>query len=83
MLNEEQQRRLIGNDNAVLFFKDEGEPFNPLHIQEMGIMPQCYVVVQPHGEEAYRWASLSRQILTGLELPSSKESKFSLLGLRR
>lgn len=56
MMNEEEQRRLIGNDNVVLFFKDEGEPFNPIHVEEMGLMPQCFVVVQPHGEGFYRFA---------------------------
>eukprot|EP01127_Copromyxa_protea_P013212 TRINITY_DN3537_c0_g1_i1.p1 TRINITY_DN3537_c0_g1~~TRINITY_DN3537_c0_g1_i1.p1 ORF type:complete len:682 (+),score=137.48 TRINITY_DN3537_c0_g1_i1:26-2047(+) len=60
-LNEEQQRRLIGNDNAVLFFKDEGEPFNPINVNDMGIMTQCYVVVQPYEEDSYRVAFFHRK----------------------
>eukprot|EP01126_Amoeba_proteus_P048731 TRINITY_DN5655_c0_g1_i1.p1 TRINITY_DN5655_c0_g1~~TRINITY_DN5655_c0_g1_i1.p1 ORF type:complete len:391 (+),score=76.80 TRINITY_DN5655_c0_g1_i1:1081-2253(+) len=65
MMNQEEQRRLIGNDNCVLFFKDEGSPFNPLYVNDMGVMPQCYVVVQPYSNQGYRVAFFQRkQILT-------------------
>jgi hypothetical protein len=74
MLNEEQRRRLIGNDNAVLFFKDEGEPFNPINVHNMGGMTQCYVVVQPYDEETYRWVALIFEVdlLKGCIFPPSK-----------
>eukprot|EP01126_Amoeba_proteus_P058003 TRINITY_DN7437_c0_g1_i2.p1 TRINITY_DN7437_c0_g1~~TRINITY_DN7437_c0_g1_i2.p1 ORF type:complete len:305 (-),score=54.49 TRINITY_DN7437_c0_g1_i2:176-1090(-) len=65
MMNPEEQRRLIGNDNCVLFFKDQGSPFNPLYVNDMGVMPQCYVVVQPYQDLGYRVAFFQRnQILT-------------------
>jgi len=52
-MTEDQQRRLIGNDVALLFFKDEGEPFDPQHIISLGSIPQVFVIVQPH-KDKYR-----------------------------
>jgi len=52
-MSEDQQRRLIGNDVALLFFKDEGEPFDPQQIIALGSIPQVFVVVQPH-KDKYR-----------------------------
>lgn len=47
IMTEEQQRSFIGNNNAVIFFKDEGEAFNPSLVGNMGAMPQVFLVVQP------------------------------------
>lgn len=52
-LNSEQHRRLIGNTQAVIFFKEDPGPFNPEGVDAMGIVPQFYAVVQPH-EGQYR-----------------------------
>lgn len=52
--NQEERRRLIGNDSATLFFKDRGDPFDPTETEKLGAMPQFYVVVQPHNNERYR-----------------------------
>lgn len=48
-MNAEGHRRLCGNDRVIIFFKDEGESFDPTHVGNMGAMPQCFVVVQPVG----------------------------------
>jgi len=59
-MNSEQIRRLVGNDNAVLIFVDEGTQFNPIFTSEFGGMPQIFVVVQPH-EDAYRVGFYSKK----------------------
>jgi len=60
MMDEEQTRRLVGNDNAVIFFKNEGEAFDPSEISLLGNMPQTFLVVQPSGEK-YRISSFHRK----------------------
>jgi len=56
---EDQQRRFIGNDVTVLFFKDEGEPFDPSMVSSLGTIPQVFVVVQPH-KDKYRLGFFSK-----------------------
>jgi len=46
-LNQEQIRRLIGNNKTCVFFHDSVEPFDTKRVQEMGVVPQIFIVVQP------------------------------------
>jgi len=46
-LNQEQIRRLIGNNKTVVFFNDSDQPFDTRGVQEMGVVPQIFIVVQP------------------------------------
>lgn len=57
-LNQEQIRRLIGNNKTVVFFFDSDQPFDTKGIQEMGAVPQIFIVVQPKGL-AFRIACFS------------------------
>eukprot|EP01123_Difflugia_compressa_P009832 TRINITY_DN3391_c0_g1_i1.p1 TRINITY_DN3391_c0_g1~~TRINITY_DN3391_c0_g1_i1.p1 ORF type:complete len:179 (-),score=30.44 TRINITY_DN3391_c0_g1_i1:15-527(-) len=47
-LNSEQHRRCVGNSPSIVFFKDEGEPFDAREVDKLGMVPQIFVVVQPH-----------------------------------
>jgi len=67
-MDEEQHRRLVGNDNAILFFKDSGEPFDPSDVTHLGNMPQGFMVVQPYGNK-YRLGCFHRRALTGAIAP--------------
>jgi len=46
-LNADQHRRDVGNAPCIIFFQDEGKPFDASQIQELGMVPQIFVVVQP------------------------------------
>jgi len=47
-LNDEEIRRLIGNDIGMLIFLDESATsFDPSEIDKFGEVPQAFVVVQP------------------------------------
>jgi len=59
-MNSEQHRRLIGNDQVTIFFKDEGEPFDPSGIDSIGVVPQIFLVVQPY-QNKYRITSFRRK----------------------
>eukprot|EP01126_Amoeba_proteus_P038230 TRINITY_DN3977_c1_g1_i6.p1 TRINITY_DN3977_c1_g1~~TRINITY_DN3977_c1_g1_i6.p1 ORF type:complete len:351 (-),score=45.23 TRINITY_DN3977_c1_g1_i6:246-1298(-) len=50
LVDEEEHRRLIGNDIAVLIYVEEGAQFCPRHLKDLGKMHQIYVVVQPFGK---------------------------------
>eukprot|EP01126_Amoeba_proteus_P064023 TRINITY_DN8908_c0_g1_i3.p1 TRINITY_DN8908_c0_g1~~TRINITY_DN8908_c0_g1_i3.p1 ORF type:complete len:665 (-),score=157.15 TRINITY_DN8908_c0_g1_i3:59-2053(-) len=58
-MTKEQRRRLIGNCQAVVFFTDPGYSFDPSQIDSLGLMPQCYIVVQPW-KDFYRVGFLCR-----------------------
>lgn len=45
-LTEEQQRRLIGNTQTVIFFKDDDTPFDLSKTMSMGIVPSVFFVIQ-------------------------------------
>lgn len=47
MMNAEQHRRLIGNDIAVIYFH-EGPPFVLEEHDNLGTVPQVFVVVSPY-----------------------------------
>lgn len=52
LLNAEEQRRLIGNDIAVLFFLDDPDTsvkFSLSGLDTFGEVPQVFAVVQPIG----------------------------------
>lgn len=68
-MDSEQVRRLVGNDNCIVIFVDEGIEisnlliyldlggvFDPLLSSEFGVMPQFFVVVQPFGPK-YRYST--------------------------
>jgi len=65
-MSEDQHRRLIGNDIVVLFFKEEGEPFDPQMVNELGTIPQVFIVIQPH-KDKYRVGFFNRSSLTSFE----------------
>jgi len=67
-MDDEQHRRLVGNDNAVLIFVEEGDPFDPSDVSQLGNMPQVYMVVQPFGQK-YRLACFYKKSLV-VFLPS-------------
>jgi len=60
IMDEEQTRRLVGNDNAFIFFKDENESFDPSEISLLGNMSQTFIVVQPNLNK-YRISSFHRK----------------------
>jgi hypothetical protein len=73
MLTAEQHRRLIGNDIAVIFFREQGA-LN-LDDVDIGTVPQVHAVVQPytHGsEQTYRMGFFSRTTIKpfGPQLPA-------------
>jgi len=53
-LNSEQHRRCVGNSPSIIFFKEEGEPFDASEVDKLGMVPQIFVVVQPQGSQGYR-----------------------------
>jgi hypothetical protein len=53
-LNSDQHRRDVGNAPCIIFFQDEGKPFDASQVQELGIVPQIFVVVQPFFNTGYR-----------------------------
>jgi len=64
LMDDEQHRRLVGNDNAIIFFKDFGDPFDPSDVTQLGNMAQSFIVVQPHGNK-YRLGCFHRRSLAG------------------
>jgi len=46
-LNSEEHRRCVGNSPSIIFFIDEGDPFDASEVDKMGMVPQIFVVVQP------------------------------------
>jgi len=60
MMDAEQIRRLVGNDQAFICFKDEGESFDSSELTQLGNMPQIFVVVQPYAGK-YRVNSIHRK----------------------
>jgi len=71
-LNSEQHRRLIGNTQAVIFFKEDACAFNPEGVDSMGIVPQFFAVVQPCDGQ-YRIGFFNRVALKTIEpgIPSN------------
>eukprot|EP01130_Rhizamoeba_saxonica_P003030 TRINITY_DN1315_c0_g1_i2.p2 TRINITY_DN1315_c0_g1~~TRINITY_DN1315_c0_g1_i2.p2 ORF type:complete len:167 (-),score=24.91 TRINITY_DN1315_c0_g1_i2:74-574(-) len=60
-MDKEQHRRIIGNSKCILIFYEPGPvPYNLMGIDELGIVPQLVVVVQPHSHDYYRIASFRR-----------------------
>jgi hypothetical protein len=59
-MNEEQIRRLIGNTENVVLFHNASIPFDPIHIDKMGNIPQTFIVVQPFKKSTYRIGSFHR-----------------------
>jgi len=86
ILNEEETRRLIGNDIMMLIFLEEGDDvyFDPSEIDKFGEVPQGFVVVQPVGDR-YRIASFKKKNLTEhspkppIGLIESREAKECIL----
>jgi len=37
----------VGNAPCIIFFLDEGKPFDASQVQELGMVPQIFIVVQP------------------------------------
>jgi len=60
MMDAEQNRRLVGNDQAFICFKDEGEALDTSEITLLGNMPQIFLVVQPYAGK-YRISSIHRK----------------------
>lgn len=73
---EDQQRRYIGNDVAVMFFKDEGEPFDPSMVSALGSIPQVFVVVQPH-KDKYRLGFFNKSSMLAFGPSLLKNTLFS------
>lgn len=48
-MNPEQQRRLIGNDIAIILFVEEGQ-FDPRGLSSFGSVSQVFACVQPKTE---------------------------------
>lgn len=44
----DEHRRDVGNAPSIIFFMDEGLPFSAAEIGSLGMVPQIFVVVQPH-----------------------------------
>jgi hypothetical protein len=63
LLNAEEQRRLVGNDVALIYFYDctDGTPFNASCPRSA--MTQLFFIIQPAGPGKYRLACMHR---TGL-----------------
>jgi len=80
-LNPEQHRRLIGNTQAVIFFKEDAGPFNPEGVDSMGIVPQFYSVVQPH-EGQYRIGFFNRINMKIIEPRVPSNAIFDELNLK-
>jgi len=50
-MNSEQHRRLIGNDVVFVIFHEEGTSFDPGPLDDLGTVPQVFLVVQPVDKE--------------------------------
>eukprot|EP01127_Copromyxa_protea_P019985 TRINITY_DN6599_c0_g1_i2.p1 TRINITY_DN6599_c0_g1~~TRINITY_DN6599_c0_g1_i2.p1 ORF type:complete len:1001 (+),score=146.94 TRINITY_DN6599_c0_g1_i2:27-3029(+) len=59
ILDEEQQRRIIGNDFLTLIYHESPEPFDPDILAEFGNMAQVFHVVQKVGRR-YRIGTFTR-----------------------
>eukprot|EP01124_Arcella_intermedia_P005508 TRINITY_DN13257_c0_g1_i3.p2 TRINITY_DN13257_c0_g1~~TRINITY_DN13257_c0_g1_i3.p2 ORF type:complete len:165 (-),score=35.75 TRINITY_DN13257_c0_g1_i3:103-597(-) len=46
-LNADEHRRDVGNAPCIIFFQEEGKPFDASLVQELGMVPQIFIVVQP------------------------------------
>jgi len=46
-LTPDQHRRDVGNSACIIFFQDSGKPFDASQVQELGMVPQIFIVVQP------------------------------------
>jgi len=75
-MTDDQQRRLIGNDVALLIFKDEGEPFDPQKIVSLGAIPQVFVVVQPN-KDKYRLGFFNKSSMLAFGPSLLKNALFS------
>jgi len=86
-MNTEMIRRLIGNDIATIFFLENGS-FDPTPIDELGTVPQIFIVVQPF-QKKYRLAYINKTnirdygssfpdgvLFSGLELKDRILTKF-------
>jgi len=52
LLNAEGHRRLVGNDIAVIIFREEGpEKFDVTNIDKLGTVPQVFALIQPSGDK--------------------------------
>eukprot|EP01124_Arcella_intermedia_P023296 TRINITY_DN3675_c0_g1_i1.p1 TRINITY_DN3675_c0_g1~~TRINITY_DN3675_c0_g1_i1.p1 ORF type:complete len:1217 (+),score=332.61 TRINITY_DN3675_c0_g1_i1:44-3652(+) len=61
LLNAEEQRRLVGNDIAIIIYREEGEQkFDPSGLGELGPVPQIFCLIQPF-ENNYRLAFFSNK----------------------
>ena len=60
-LTAEEQRRLVGNDTAMIVYHDSDEEFNTA--SPRSLMTQLFILVQPLPNKRYRIASFSRNAL--------------------
>eukprot|EP01124_Arcella_intermedia_P032850 TRINITY_DN7740_c0_g2_i1.p1 TRINITY_DN7740_c0_g2~~TRINITY_DN7740_c0_g2_i1.p1 ORF type:complete len:726 (-),score=208.33 TRINITY_DN7740_c0_g2_i1:37-2214(-) len=62
-MDEEEHRRFIGNTQCALFYHDQAypfTPFDPVNVNNMGVIPQFFIVVSPH-EDKWRLGFFSRK----------------------
>eukprot|EP01126_Amoeba_proteus_P045443 TRINITY_DN5089_c0_g2_i10.p1 TRINITY_DN5089_c0_g2~~TRINITY_DN5089_c0_g2_i10.p1 ORF type:complete len:506 (+),score=104.90 TRINITY_DN5089_c0_g2_i10:152-1669(+) len=72
LMNPEEQRRLIGNDIAMILFMEEGNfSFNPATVLGLGSVPQIFVVVQPAENSLWRMGSFRNCTIQSYNPPSS------------
>jgi len=68
LLNEEQHRRLIGNDIILIIYYDNAtEPFDELVCEALGKMPQMYALVTPRTSDSYGLRFFKRTTLPAFE----------------
>eukprot|EP01125_Pyxidicula_operculata_P005610 TRINITY_DN1968_c0_g1_i4.p1 TRINITY_DN1968_c0_g1~~TRINITY_DN1968_c0_g1_i4.p1 ORF type:complete len:874 (+),score=141.46 TRINITY_DN1968_c0_g1_i4:390-2624(+) len=80
-MDEEQQRRLVGNSQCIIIFT-ESEKFNIKDVYQVGVVPQFFLVISPKGQEHFRMGYFSRHTVkpVGPQIPSGYLfSKYSLL----
>jgi len=72
-MNTEEHRRLIGNTQCILFYKESqnNEPFNLSNVNNLGPIPQFFLVVTPM-EDKWRVGFFSRNSVKpfGPQLPA-------------
>eukprot|EP01126_Amoeba_proteus_P021665 TRINITY_DN2204_c0_g1_i29.p1 TRINITY_DN2204_c0_g1~~TRINITY_DN2204_c0_g1_i29.p1 ORF type:complete len:384 (+),score=80.31 TRINITY_DN2204_c0_g1_i29:217-1368(+) len=71
MLDADEDRRLIGNDVAVIIYVEEGSQFSPKNVALLGKVHQVFALVQPIGKK-WRTSFFSTKNLPKFNPPPPK-----------